>query len=189
MSAGKTNEASDILKGLNIAETRPLLKQMGHLRRFELLETPFCLHLSSCLSENKLATHDDNETPYNLEKKMLEKYFYISFLLFCLFNFAVNCLRCFAIATKSVTMEVEAFDNNTNATNIVVDVQFSHISWPSIGVYTHSIFANTISEHWTRLVFLRLIFLLIIWIISMNELLDISLEHSLPYTFYQRLKF
>ena len=94
MTAGKANEASDILKGLNIAEARPLLKQMGHLRRFQLLETPFCLHLSSYLSENKVATDDDNETPYNLEKKMLEKYFYISLFAFLSIQF---CYQLFAL--------------------------------------------------------------------------------------------
>ena len=119
------NTNKKILKGLNVAEPRPLLKQMGHLRRFELLETPFCIYLKAYLSDDKLLNNkNDDKTPYNLEKKMLEKYFYIGFIILCMFSLVVNAVRCFVIDEKDialihVTNNVNDFQNNSNATLVL----------------------------------------------------------------------
>ena len=177
------NTNKKILKGLNVAEPRPLLKQMGHLRRFELLETPFCIYLKAYLSDDKLLNNkNDDKTPYNLEKKMLEKYFYIGFIILCMFSLVVNAVRCFVIDEKDVALihvanNGNVFQNNSNATlssssTIDAKISFSHISWPSIGINTQNVFSNNVTEHWTRLLFLRLILLIVVSVTSISELLD-----------------
>ena len=187
MTAGEANEASDILKGLNIAEARPLLKQMGHLRRFQLLETPFCLHLSSYLSENKVATDDDNETPYNLErdagKILLHFPFAFLSIQFCYQLFALFCY-CYQIRYYGGG----SISNNTNATNIVVDVQFSHIPGHQL-VCIHRVSLQTPSWNtgpgWCFFV----LFFADYMDYKYGDSLILSLERSQLYTFYQRLKF
>jgi hypothetical protein len=178
-SSSTNDDDYKILRGLNVAEPRPLLKQMGHLRRFKLLETPFCIYLKSYLSDEKmLHTDDDDKTPYQLEKKMLEQYFYMGFIALCSLCLVVNAIRCFVMDEKHVIVEeIDILKNYTNTTmkpttTKNVRVSFSHISWPSIGAYTQNIFSNNVIEHWSRLLILRLVLLVVVGVTSISELLD-----------------
>eukprot|EP00945_MAST-04E_sp_MAST-4E-sp1_P003341 g3341.t1 len=146
-----TNE--DFLKSNNEVDSSLLLTQMGHLRRYELLETPLLEHLRTFLFAPV-----EPDTPFDVEKGMLRRYFQYCFAALFLGSLIANVLRLVSV------------DPGTGKPVLV---------WPAAGPKTSSIYSLSnvqSSEHWSSTIFIRQVLVLVLGLAPMFTMLEFVLE-------------
>ena len=156
LASPKENNTDDnFVRTNNEIDDVPLLMQMGHLRRYKLLETPLLETLRVFLTAPALP-----DTPLDIEKKHLSCYFQRFY-----FVLVLGC--CITSIVRITTVDPAS--------------GLSLVFWPAAGEVTSAMYSTKSiesMEHWVTTLFVRQVMIILLGMRPLLSVLELVLEAS-----------